>query len=75
MTRLSHHSISGCLIHEVILARGHKLVDLVGHTVRERVVEGILTEFPLQFKQPHVLLVETLPNETLPMLLVQGFVN
>jgi hypothetical protein len=43
--------------------------------VRERVVEGILTEFPLQFKQAHVLLVETLTDETLSMLLVQGFVN
>jgi hypothetical protein len=43
--------------------------------VSERVVEGVLTEFLLQFEQPHVLLVETLAYETLPMLLVQGLVN
>jgi hypothetical protein len=75
VTRLSHHSVSSCLVHEVVLGGSHELVDLVRQTVRERVVEGILTEFPLQFKQAHVLLMETLTHEALPMLLVQGFVN
>ena len=75
MTRLSHHPVPCCLVHEVVLGGSHKLIDLVGYSVSERVVEGVLTEFLLQFEQPHVLLVETLAYETLPMLLVQGLVN
>ncbi len=43
--------------------------------MRKRIVKGVFAEFPLQFEQPHVLLVETLAHETLPMLLVQGLVN
>lgn len=72
---LTHDSFPCCLIYEVVLRRGHELIDLVWHSVCEWVIESILAKFPLKFEQPHVLLMQPLPYETLPMLFVKSFID